>query len=262
MDKRSYQRNLVIAALLLAILLGVALYWKRTEESRSAQQWGITDPLTGAKNRRYLEQTIAADMAVCSRRHGRAAAHGSKAEDSDLVFLLFDLDHFKEINDQHGHMVGDEVLRQIVKALEGVCRQSDVVCRWGGEEFLVVGRFTDRALAPIHAERIRKRVEDCEVVVEGRPPLRVTCSVGYASYPFRVGEAGQESWLRTISLADQATYIAKHNGRNRTAGLLAGDSSGTIGNTPVTPDMVKLWVSQGALELEQNAGRNTLVAAR
>jgi diguanylate cyclase (GGDEF)-like protein len=260
-DKRSYQRNLAIATALLAILIGLAFHWKRTEESRSARQWGVTDPLTGAKNRRYLEQTIEADMAVCSRRHTRAANRGERAEDCDLVFLLFDLDHFKSINDQHGHMVGDDVLKQIVKCLEEVCRQSDVICRWGGEEFLVVGRFTDRSLAPVHAERIRKSVESAEIHVEGRAPLRVTCSVGYASYPLRAGEASTESWLRIIALADQATYMAKRNGRNRSAGLLAGPQSQRMGDTAVTPDNVKQWLAQDALVLEQDAN-GSMVASR
>jgi diguanylate cyclase (GGDEF)-like protein len=260
--RRFYQRDLGFAAALIAVLLALAFYLKRTEESRSARQWGITDPLTGARNRRYIEQTIAADMAVSARRHVRATNRGERAEDSDLVFLLFDLDHFKEINDQHGHMVGDDVLKQIVKRLETVCRQSDVICRWGGEEFLVVGRFTDRALAPVHAERIRRGVESCEIRVDGHAPLHVTCSVGYASYPFRIGEASQESWLRLIALADQATYISKRSGRNRSAGLLAGPHAEQMGNAAVTPDMVKQWLAEDVLVVEQDFDRDSMVVAR
>jgi diguanylate cyclase (GGDEF)-like protein len=261
-NRRSHDLSLGIGAVLLVVLIAIALYWKRTEATRSEQQWGITDPLTGAKNRRYFEQTIAADMAVCARRHVRAASHGGRAEEADLVFLLFDLDHFKEINDQHGHMVGDEVLKQVVAALEEVCRQSDVVCRWGGEEFLVVGRFTDRALAPMHAERIRKRVESCEIALDGRAPLHVTCSVGYASYPLRVGDAGQEGWHQIIALADQATYMSKRGGRNRCTGLLAGPQAEMIGSTAVSPDAVKRWIAEDALILEKDAGRGAMVAAR
>ena len=84
--------------------------------------------------------------------------------------------------------------------------------------------------------------------------------MGYASYPFRAGEAGQESWLRIISLADQATYIAKREGRNRSAGLIAGPQAQLMGNAPVTPDMVKLWLAQGALVLEHDAGWSEMVA--
>jgi diguanylate cyclase (GGDEF)-like protein len=175
--------------------------------------------------------------------------------------MLFDLDHFKSINDHYGHMVGDAVLRQIVKSLDEVCRASDVICRWGGEEFLVIGRFTDRSLAPAHAERIRRRVESCEVQIEGHAPLRVTCSVGYVSYPFQIGDGGRESWHRFIALADQATYIAKREGRNRCAGLVAGPQARLIGNSPITPDMVRLWIAQGALLLEHDAGKAEMVAA-
>src|SRR5260221_49108 len=133
-DRETDRRNAVFLAAVMIGMTGFFFYWKRTETARLTQQWSVTDPLTGARNRRYLEQTMAADMALCARRHLRAIHKGDRAEDSDLVFLLLDIDLFKTVNDQHGHMVGDEVLKSVVRVLGEACRQSDVICRWGGEE--------------------------------------------------------------------------------------------------------------------------------
>src|SRR5258707_3649715 len=259
-DRETDRRNAVFLAAVMIGMTGFFFYWKRTETARLTQQWSVTDPLTGARNRRYLEQTMAADMALCARRHLRAIHKGDRAEDSDLVFLLLDIDLFKTVNDQHGHMVGDEVLKSVVRVLGEACRQSDVICRWGGAEFLVLGRITDRLLAAEDAADIRRKIEACEVQLDGRPTIRITCSVGYAAYPFRAEDAERETWMRAVGLADQGTYIPKRGGRNRSAGLIAGPRSAMTLGAPITPDAVQLWIAEHALVLEEDSARNTVVA--
>ncbi len=122
-----------------------ALVRGRTKE---LEEISLHDPLTGLKNRRYLDPTMQRDVALSVRgaRSGRAQM--------DLVFLLVDLDHFKEVNDTYGHAVGDRVLRQCARALEASCRESDVVVRWGGEEFLIVAQNTERRSAEVIARNL------------------------------------------------------------------------------------------------------------
>src|SRR5262249_12428773 len=135
----------------------------------------LTDPLTGLSNRRFLEQAIGADVELSARRHPEGAPPLPR---SDLVFLLVDLDHFKRVNDTHGHAAGDAVLRATASVIRECLRASDYAVRWGGEEFLVVARFVDRVEAPLIAEKIRAGIAARPVAVEGGATLALTCSIG------------------------------------------------------------------------------------
>lgn len=253
--RQASERNAVIVVAVVMGLFGLALYRRRVDLAEIAERLSTMDPLTGAKNRRFVEQTITADVAVSARRHIRASQRGVHAEDADIVFLLLDIDRFKAINDQHGHAAGDHVLREIVGVLNGTCRQSDVVIRWGGEEFLVIGRFTDRALAAIHAERMRHAVESHVVRIRGHAPISVTCCVGYAAFPFRQADPESKGWMDVVALADHAAYVAKHNGRNRSAGLLAGPHAAKLTTDPITSDSITVWLAEGVLDLEDDTAR-------
>jgi len=138
------QENLQEASRLRDALLGKekSLTWFSRELQRKnleLQEVSFTDSLTGLWNRRYLEEILASDVGLVLRERGRA--HESAAGDidhHDLVFLMVDIDFFKKVNDCHGHVVGDELLRKISKRLSGVVRRSDLLIRWGGEEFLIM----------------------------------------------------------------------------------------------------------------------------
>ena len=177
----------------------------RTRELATAyeqiEQASLTDPLTGLRNRRFLEQTIAADLELASRGHG------------DLVLLLADLDHFKSVNDTWGHAAGDAVLAQLAELLQSTFRASDSVVRWGGEEFLIVVRFVDRAAAGELAEKLRAAVAAHAFVLPDGTALQRTCSIGYASWP-----DGAITWEQAIDRADAALYAAKRSGRNACVG--------------------------------------------
>jgi len=170
----------------------------------------LTDQLTGAHNRRFLNKFIPQELAKVQRDHYMIPDHTN----SGFGFILIDIDHFKYINDTFGHDAGDKVLIQIVQILKQTCRDFDWVIRWGGEEFLVVSRFTQRDQMSILAERIRTTIEEFVFDLgEGRTINR-TCSMGIAGFPFIQKQAKAFVWEQTLQLADLALYVVKNNGRN------------------------------------------------
>jgi diguanylate cyclase (GGDEF)-like protein len=197
---------------------------ERTQELEAAyariEEASLTDPLTQLRNRRALEQAIATDTELALRRHEDGAAGGG----ADLVFLLLDLDHFKSVNDTHGHAAGDAVLVQTAALLRAAFRASDHVVRWGGEEFLVVARFIDRRDAPELAEKVRTAVAAHGFRLADGTTLRRTCSVGFAAYPFSPLHPRAVSWEDVVDVADLGLYAAKRGGRNAWVGIEAGDA--------------------------------------
>jgi diguanylate cyclase (GGDEF)-like protein len=186
----------------------------------------LTDQLTGLKNRRFLSQNIDKDIAFINRQY-----RGSKNTDdvyfkdtSDLIFFLIDLDHFKLVNDNHGHTAGDAVLIQIKAILEQVFRETDYLVRWGGEEFLVIARFTNRNNAPELAERLRQSVELHDFDIGEGKVLKKTCSIGFSHYPFLQHDVSALKWERVIDVADHCLYAAKKSNRNAWVGLNSTDS--------------------------------------
>jgi two-component system cell cycle response regulator len=128
-----------------------------------------------------------------------------------MSLLLIDLDHFKQVNDTHGHLAGDDVLIEVAALLQRVVRAVDIVARYGGEEFVVVLPETGAAGAEAFAERLRELIEE-QCFVESRGvPIRLTTSIGVSSFP----SFGVDSVEDLLANADQALYRAKSEGRNR-----------------------------------------------
>lgn len=158
------------------------------------QQLAITDALTGAYNRRYLNEFLVKEIRRSTRyKH-------------DFSLLMLDIDHFKAYNDAYGHLAGDEALRQVVGLLRQNVRAVDLVARYGGEEFVVVLPETDAAGAHATAEKIRSILEN-----HSFPFGRLTASLGVAHCA--ASEAASPDAL--IAMADHALYTAKRLGRNR-----------------------------------------------
>jgi len=191
------------------------------------QEASLTDPLTGLRNRRYFSATIEADVSQTLR----AYADGHNQQIRDLVFYLIDADNFKEVNDRYGHDVGDKVLQEMARRLSSSIRHSDVLVRWGGEEFLIVSRYTDRSEAELLAQRVLSAVADTPFTLSGpEEMISRTCSVGWAAFPFFPGNPRAVSYGEVLTLADRALNRAKQSGRNRAIGMLpaAGKLPATI----------------------------------
>jgi diguanylate cyclase (GGDEF)-like protein len=182
----------------------------------------ITDSLTGLANRRFLTEYIEKEVALLHRRYNRLGDGPITADLLDLAFVMIDIDHFKTINDSAGHSAGDAVLRQFRDLLESCSRNSDIIVRWGGDEFLLVARdLSGDGLLEL-AERVRSRVASHVFEIgEGRV-VRTTCSIGFACYPFFREQLDALSWEQVVSVADRALYVAKASGRNAWVGFHPG----------------------------------------
>jgi diguanylate cyclase (GGDEF)-like protein len=165
---------------------------------------GLTDFLTGWHNRRYLNARLKEELARAQR------------QGSGLTCLVIDLDRFKQINDQHGHLAGDAALREAAQRVDAHIRGSDAAARFGGDEFVVLAPGISSAQAGALAERIREAV--CGVPLEVAPGVRITLtvSIGVAGIiPARTDTDLKEMAERLLSEADAALYRAKQSGRNR-----------------------------------------------
>lgn len=189
---------LATLALAATLLIGGWILVQARRHQRQLARSSATDALTGLANRRATAQRLDALPA--------AVADGPRA-----ALLLLDIDHFKKVNDEHGHEMGDRVLVALADCLRAACDANDVVARWGGEEFLVLRPQTSRAAAHALAEHIRAAVERLVIPLPGGQATSVTVSIGLASCPYF---PGQEDWQGAVRMADRALYAAKHSGRN------------------------------------------------
>src|SRR4051794_6509499 len=172
---------------------------------------------SGIRNRRFFSATIEADLGQTLRSH----ADRRDPHTRDLVFYLIDVDNFKEVNDQHGHDAGDKVLIELSKRLSSSIRHSDILVRWGGEEFLIVSRYTDRTEAELLAQRVLASVGETPFNVDaGAGSIYRTCSIGWASFPWFTENPRTVSYEEVLTIADRALNRAKQMGKNRAVGML------------------------------------------
>lgn len=176
--------------------LGLSLVSLKLREALKSQS--IRDPLTQLFNRRYMEETFARELSGCVRA------------ESKLGVMMIDIDHFKQYNDTYGHDTGDYVLKQVAGYIKERFRTSDMPCRYGGEEFLVVMPNTTLNIIEERAESLRTGIESLELSHQGKLIPRVTISIGVASYP-----ANANTVETLIKSADMALYDAKEAGRNK-----------------------------------------------
>ena len=219
----------------------------------------VTDSLTGLKNRRYLLDHIDRDVAAVRRVCEDSAGKGDPPV--SILFLMLDVDHFKEINDRFGHIAGDQVIEQLARIVKDACRGSDIPVRWGGEEFLIVARLSDRGGAAAFAERIRSMVAAHSFDLAQGEMLQRTCSLGFAMYPLCPSAPDRFSWQDVVNLADQALYAAKRGGRNTWVGVRATQKVPPAAETNGAADLEQLE-SLGYLSLQNGSRRDPASAAR
>jgi diguanylate cyclase (GGDEF)-like protein len=205
-----------LAGLAIAVTLGLSwllhLSWGRQREAHlklaaqsrelaryndMLQELSIRDSLTGTFNRRYLDETLPRDLAR-ARRDSQSAA-----------LIMIDLDHFKDLNDTHGHPAGDAALAAVGAVMTSAIREGDIACRYGGEEFLLVLHNVSPAMALERAGEIRAAIERLEIEIRDRSIVHITISAGVATFP-EDGETPEQ----LIRRADAALYEAKSCGRN------------------------------------------------
>ncbi len=187
-----HERELAITENMIA---GLLYPLRNTLLYQQALQSATTDPLTGVKNRTAMESSMKREIGLASR-------HGHR-----LSLILLDLDHFKSINDQYGHLIGDQVLRAVATVAEDTIRDSDMIFRFGGEEFLVLLHGTKLSGAALLAERMRRTIEELRIFPD--LDLKITASMGVVT--LTENESAETIFMRV----DNAMYRAKNNGRNR-----------------------------------------------
>ncbi len=180
--------------LAVAIADGMSLALSNIALREKLRSQALRDPLTGLYNRRYMEDSLERLVRLAGR------------EKKNLSLLMIDLDHFKKLNDGHGHAMGDAVLRETAGAILGSLRESDVACRYGGEELLVILPDCSIDDAAIKAEAIRARIQE----LSGHHGTSVSASIGVSSMP-----AITTQMADLIATADAALYAAKRGGRNQ-----------------------------------------------
>ncbi len=182
---------------MLTVLAGqAAIAIENAQLYETLREESVRDQLTGLYNRRYMEEAL------------RQAVYNAKRRKCPISILLFDIDHFKHVNDTYGHHVGDSVLREIGTLLRVNVRGEDIACRYGGEEFLVILPGASLAHATQRAEALRATVQ--ELRIGCGETISVTISIGVAVFPDHGSEMND-----VISNADKALYLAKHSGRNQ-----------------------------------------------
>ncbi len=214
-NKRLQQRVWWLLALVTALgALIVGMLYRRVRHANAQLEvknlelkaQSVRDPLTALYNRRHFQDFM------------RALPH-SEARESDLVGALFllDVDHFKHINDSYGHAAGDAVLKMLAEHLRVALRETDMIVRWGGEEFLAYLPAVSRHGIDDVARRILRSIAAQKVEYQGHS-ITVQVSVGYAPFPL-APDGTPLPWERVVNLVDMALYLAKANGRHRAYGL-------------------------------------------
>ena len=235
---------LLAAVLLLAVGLVTLLYRRVRETHRrlaashvQLQAQSERDPLTNLANRRHFQAVMA----------GLAGDGGFEG-----VLLLVDIDHFKGVNDVHGHAAGDQVLVEVAQRLNQTVRGGDLVVRWGGEEFLIVAPRAAPEQAEQMAARVLRAIGEAPIALGEQRTLRVTASIGYARFPLPP-YAATVPWEQAINLADMALYTAKNQGRNRAVGITSSTAATPEALREIEGDFDRAW-HQGRVTLLQTPG--------
>ncbi|MCP3900007.1 MAG: GGDEF domain-containing protein [Desulfobacteraceae bacterium] len=201
---------------------------KELESARKKmEEMSLTDTLTNLRNRRFLATFIDRETGQSCRKYNEWSRKRqlSMPRNADMAFYMLDIDHFKWVNDTFGHDSGDRVLEQVGKLLKQQCRSSDIIIRWGGEEFLIVSLNTNQTKTRLLAERIKEAMESHLFKIENDQTIQRTCSIGFACYPFLKSDVMAIDYEQVIAIADKCLYISKTSGRNTFVGIVTNKST-------------------------------------
>lgn len=185
----------------------------------------LRDTLTELRNRRFLQEYMTVEQGRLAREATDLERAQCVERDQALAIYIIDVDHFKVVNDTFGHAAGDMALKQLAGLLASSVRKSDVLVRWGGEEFVLAARIRRREHARIVAENLRHRIASADFRLPDGSALHQTCSLGFCVLPFFPDQPRKLNWEQALGLADAALYIAKQEGRNRWVGAAWGTTA-------------------------------------
>lgn len=248
---KTYQQIAAIVCICITGIGGVfifILYQKGRKANRLLQEVNEQlafhakhDPLTGLHNRRSFVEKMS------PREHSPSIERRSDGRDLPDCLILLDIDRFKSINDRWGHAAGDKVLKEVAARLEKAVRDTDMVLRWGGEEFLIFSPNATPTQITVLVDRLLRTIADTPIGT-GTEHVQVSISAGFISLPFSGIPQEKIDWEKALNLADAALYFAKQNGRNRALGLvtlLAPFESAL----PVIESDLALAIKQGLVEV-------------
>ncbi|GGF74351.1 tetratricopeptide repeat-containing diguanylate cyclase [Alteromonas lipolytica] len=252
----------MLYATLFAITLLVFLIWSRFNHSQRArflkrevsrrtqelesknhelenaylalERASLMDPLTGLYNRQYLNNQLPQEINRAQRAYLMQAGAALDNSPSDMICFLLDIDNFKTINDTYGHLAGDNILIELAKVMRSVFRPSDMLIRWGGEEFLTVCRNTNRQEAISLAERLRQGIDQHLFALDNKRNIHITCSIGFCVLPLYPSSPTFLDWNGYFALLDDCLYAAKRSGKDCWIGL-TGEKQHAAKNTFKTP---------------------------
>lgn len=208
-EKHESQVTLTFAITVI-LVMAVLLFALRLEKNRKLaqqfEQMSVHDALTGLYNRRYFEQQIGRELKLVKR----AIEENNPYK---LAIFVLDIDHFKSLNDTYGHDVGDKVLCEFSRRVESAIRETDVLVRWGGEEFVVVSRVDKNTAYQDIANRIRLAVISTPFAVNETEKITLTCTIGGIIFPFNT-QSINTTWQTLVQLADAALYYGKETQRD------------------------------------------------
>ena len=209
-EKRQSQTLLTAAAAAILLLIILVIASQLRQNRKLARQYAslsVLDGLTGLHNRRYFEQSIDRELNYVKRSQRDGTGH-------TVAFYLFDIDHFKKINDNHGHDAGDDVITEFARRIKAAIRETDMLIRWGGEEFLLVARLEHTDDFHRVAERIRIASTQQPFTLSNQITLNVSCTIGAVIYPHAEHQVVDTPWSKLLQLADAALYLGKRKQRN------------------------------------------------
>jgi diguanylate cyclase (GGDEF)-like protein len=242
-DNRRLQQRvwwlLIVVFGLVAVVVGL-LYRKVRHanaqlflKNQELKQQSVRDPLTGLYNRRHFQEFMR------GHRVDEKRGAGTSGEEMVSALFLMDVDHFKHINDTWGHGAGDAVLIKIAESLREILRETDMIVRWGGEEFLAFLPAVPQSGLDEVARRLLNGISATSIEFQGTA-LSVNVSIGYAPYPLAPG--GQPlPWERAVNLVDMALYMAKGHGRNRAYGVRGFANFGRTSMEEVEQNLEQAW---------------------
>lgn len=242
LEHEGRMRRAVLGAIIALAILAALFIWYQRRITLRLRQLSSVDGLTGLLNRRAASGEL---------QRGGALHDGDRR---GVVFLI-DIDHFKTLNDRHGHAAGDTVLRAVARQLRASSRPGDIVARWGGEEFLVGCRSLDKADACAVAERLRAAIAGIQLPDTAIADQRLSVSIGFACHPFFPLQSGPDDWEDAVALADRALYAAKHGGRDAWVGLW-GDAER---QHPIDTILADPAHHAGAGDLDVSASRQPVI---